>query len=184
MGAPADLGNELLRDDASAWLVLWLSDDDLPNLDTLISQAGPSGRIYLSSSLLGNLSRSVPDGLPGNVYAVHPFDLPEAAARRRRPVEIWLRSNGIEAGEAYLQMNALFTVTVVAQALKHVGSNFYRDYFLERVEHILDSMVTPSAYPNLTLAPHQRFASNGCYIVRVSQGNDGDSSPAKEWIIP
>jgi ABC-type branched-subunit amino acid transport system substrate-binding protein/mono/diheme cytochrome c family protein len=182
--APAGPWQELLRDDASAWLVLWLSDDDLPNLDALTGQAGDSGRIYVSSSLLGNLPSSVPDDLRGKVYAIHPFDLPEAAARRSRPVKMWLRSNGIEAGEAPLQMNALFTATVVAQALKHIGSNFYRDYFLERVEHILDSMVTPSAYPKLTLAPHQRFASNGCYIVHLSPGENGGTSPASEWIVP
>jgi len=181
---PAGVWQELLRDNTSAWLVLWLSGEDLPDLDALTGQADESGRIYVSSSLLGNLPPAVPDGLRRKLYAIHPFDLPEDAARRSRPVNVWLRSNGVESGDARLQMNALFTATVVAQALKHVGSNFYRDYFLERVEHTLDSMVTPSAYPKLTLAPHQRFASKGCYIVRVSRADDGAIGPANEWIVP
>lgn len=180
----ASFWQDLDRENPSAWLVIWLSADDLSNITALSGHTAERRRIYVSSALLGDRLQSIPDGLAETLYAVHRFDLPEDAARRRRRSAVWLRSNGVEAGDTHLQMNALFTTTVVAQALKHVGSNFYRDYFIERVEHILDSMVMPSAYPALTLAPNQRFASKGGYIVGFSRGAGDESRPTHEWIVP
>ena len=181
----ADFLQERVPDNAPEWLVLWLSDDDLSNLNSSIGQAGNAARVYVSSSLLGGFPQPISDDLREKTYVIHRFDLPEDAARRSRRVQQWLRSNGLEAGNTRLQMNALFTGTVVVQALKHIGSNFYRDYFLERVEHILDSMVMPSAYPHLSLAPAQRFAAKGCYIVKLSGWpTSAGSDPGSEWIVP
>lgn len=182
-------GDEAMRDgfwkklphvDPATWLVLWLSGDDLPSFDTSADWTDGWGRIYVSSSMLGDRLGSIPNDLRDKVYMINRFDLPADAERRRRGATAWLRRNGIESNNPRLQMNALFTTTLVAQALKHVGSNFYRDYFLERVEHILDGMVMPSAYPKLTLAPNQRFASKGCYIVPVAR----DGSRDAEWVVP
>ena len=39
-----------------------------------------------------------------------------------------------------------------------------------------------SAYPHLSLARNQRFASKGAYIAKLNP--DGKLTPDSEWIIP
>jgi ABC-type branched-subunit amino acid transport system substrate-binding protein/mono/diheme cytochrome c family protein len=173
----------LLQGRPNAVVALWLDDRDLPELDVLAA-IGATQRIYVSATLLGDRLRTIPPDLRGTLYAVHPFDLPQDAARRLRVLDAWMRNKNIALTDARVQANTLFTVTLVAQALKHVGSNFQRDYFIERIEHIFDSMVTPSAYPQLGLGPNQRYAAKGSYIVRLAAGANGEPLPVGGWIVP
>ena len=59
----------------------------------------------------------------------------------------------------------------------HIRSNFYREYFIEKIEEIVDRLGTSAAYPHPGLGPDQRFASRGGYIVgnftRTGRGADG-----------
>jgi ABC-type branched-subunit amino acid transport system substrate-binding protein len=181
--APA-FWQSLLTENPAARLVLWFDDDDLANIDDLAGLGAGARRIYVSASLLGESLRIIPDHVPSEVYAIQLLDLPEESARRSRVLNVWMRSKGIPMTDEPLQANTLFVVTLVAQALKHVGSNFYRDYFLERIEHIFDSIVTPSAYPRLGLGPNQRFASKGGYVLRISKGANGAIAQGSEWIVP
>lgn len=180
-GEPAGpaLGRALANGTGPA-LVLWLDDRDLPPLDRL---AGAE-RVYLSSTLAGGLPREIPRDLDGRVYAVHPYHLPEEAASRLRAMSSWLRGRRVAVGDERLQANTLFTANLVAQALKHVRSNFHRDYFVQRIEHIFDGMVTPAAYPKASLGPNQRYASKGAYVVRAVRNANGEVDAESEWVVP
>ncbi len=66
----------------------------------------------------------------------------------------------------------------------HIRSNFYREYFIEKIEEIVDRLGTSAAYPHLGLGPDQRFASRGGYIVGISPGPEGELTAVSEWIVP
>jgi hypothetical protein len=51
-----------------------------------------------------------------------------------------------------------------------MADTFQRDYLVERVEDMIERRVITGYYPRLTLAPGQRFASKGGYMVRFSRG--------------
>ena len=63
-------------------------------------------------------------------------------------------------------------------------SNFSRDYFLERIEHMVSRMLAKPAYDGLTLAPGQRFLSKGAYVVRLPEEPNGPVIPVSDWIVP
>lgn len=169
-----------LLSESGASLVLWLDEDDVPPLERF---AG-AGRIYLSTTLAAAAPRAVTETFDGEVYAIHPYHLPEDAASRLRAMASWLRGKGVAVSDERVQANTLFTVNLVAQALKHVRSNFHRDYFMQRIEHIFDSMVTPAAYPKASLGSNQRYASKGAYVIRLGREANGDAVTESEWVVP
>jgi hypothetical protein len=60
--------------------------------------------------------------------------------------------------------------------------NLFRDYMIERAEDMLSLGSNVSAYPHLSSARGQRFASKGAYIVHLD--NDANLVADSEWIVP
>lgn len=174
----------LVDDDEAYSLVLWLDEDDLAALDAIANLDSGPRRIYLAATMIDRRLDEIPAEIRDRTYLIYPYDLPQDATGRLKRTNIWMRNQELDITHEKLQANVLFTVMLVSQALKHIGSNFYRDYFLEKIEHTLDSMATLASYPNLSLARNQRFASKGCYIATVAEGADGEFVLEGEWIVP
>jgi hypothetical protein len=64
-----------------------------------------------------------------------------------------------------------------------MGENFSRDYFIERIEQMAQSALSPSIYPHLSLGPGQRFASRGAYVVRFPGDAGGVPIAVSDWLI-
>jgi len=62
--------------------------------------------------------------------------------------------------------------------------NFMPDYLLERVEVELSHRIINGYYPRLGLAPGQRFASKGAYIVRFLEPAGTRVVTEGDWIVP
>jgi hypothetical protein len=61
---------------------------------------------------------------------------------------------------------------------------FVRDYLVERIEEQLEHRIITGYYPRLALAPQQRFASKGGYIVRFRDSNGTSLTPEGDWTVP
>ncbi|MGZ5198624.1 MAG: c-type cytochrome [Telluria sp.] len=138
----------------TAALVLWLRAPDLARL--------PAGEraVYASGSLLDGADVAAPSQL----RVIYPWELPQVDASRARRARDWLRARGLGAAAPREAIDALFAVSVTAEALGHLMDSFSRDYFVETVEHQLSTTILASSRPPLTLGPDQRFASKGVYI--------------------
>lgn len=180
----AEFWRTLVDGDESYSLVLWLGNRDLSDLDVLANLDPSPHRIYLASTFFSEPLETIPKSLRDKIYLLYPYDLPQDSAGRPSRINYWLRRQDIEITDDRLQTNVLFTAILVSQALKHIGSNFYRDYFLEKIEHIMDRMATLATYPNLSLAKGQRFAAKGCYVATLAEGSDGEIVLEGEWIVP
>ena len=117
---------------------------------------------------------------------IHPFALPGKRYQSDLRIKAWLNVKHSRAGDYRIQANMLTALVTANIALSHMLDFFSREYFLERIEHAADDMLTTSVYERFSLAPGQRFLSKGAYVAQLSNPGNGVSmlEPVSEWIIP
>jgi hypothetical protein len=138
----------------------------------------------LSASLSAMRRASLPASWLDKLRMVYPFDLPEGRQRQLARMKAWLRARNVPFSDERVQANAYFAATIAGDAISHMGDNFSRDYFIERIEQMAGSTLFSSIYPHLSLGPGQRFASRGGYVVRFPSGEDPTPVPVSDWMIP
>ncbi len=165
------------EDDA---LVLWLRPADIVTLGKAI----PPHTVFMSG-LLGGLERApLPIGWRGVTHLSYPFDLPE---RRRVRVDYalgWFAIRHIPVVDEQVQADTFLACGLLAETLSHMADTFVRDYLVEIVEDMVERRVITGYYPRLTLAPGQRFASKGGYMVHFADANGTRIVADGDWIVP
>ena len=165
-----------------AVLVLWLNAADLVTFPRAPSTSPLTARVYLSGSYVRD---ELPDQLRlhSQGYVLYPYELPAVRSARFARMNAWLRAKNIPLSNDILQANTYFAVALVAEALRHTGNNFSREYFVERIESMTETMPLVSGYHNVSLGPDQRYAAKGCYVVKYGPEH-GLERDASEWIVP
>lgn len=200
LGPQARLQDRVLQGapDAAFWsslyagrpaaLVLWLDARDAegawaaPATAAVADDATAAVPVYLSFEALGSRlpQRALAPGL--NLRLVYPSDLSPRHESRLLRSKIWLHNKGLAVSDEALQVNTLFALTVASDALGHMMDSFSRDYFVERVEHVVGQTPMPSVYQSVSLGPGQRFAVKGSALVQLE-----GAVPLKAlspWIVP
>ncbi|RFO95090.1 hypothetical protein DIC66_20245 [Rhodoferax lacus] len=191
MGADAGRLQDLVLDgppDAAFWdkayaakpgaMVLWLDASDL--------QAAPSAPaalpVYVSYALLGGKLPGQAFVEAGNVRMVYPSDPPPRHESRLLRSKIWLHNKGLAVSQEAVQINTLFAITVASDALGHMMDSFSRDFFVERVEHVVGQTPAPSMFRSVSLGPGQRFLAKGASVVQL--GTTGPQKALSPWVVP
>ena len=163
-------------------LVAWLDDSDLESLEHAPGPVDAIPHTYLSYSLVKEPSRL--KGPRDKIYLTYPFAVPDQPVPPANRVRGWLRSRGLTPKYEQIQFDTYFTLTLVDYSLARLVENFSRDYFIETIERETETSPNPGVFPHLSLGPGQRFASKGCYIVKLSAQADGGVKTVSDWIIP
>ena len=176
--------SSIVRDAAahSDRLVLWLRPEDLKSLPT----SGKLPERAFVSGLMGGLdSAPLPDAWRDVTRMSYPFDLPAQRAIRMNYPLGWFRIQHVPVVDERVQTDTYLACSVLAEAASTMLDNFVPDYLMERMEVELSHRLINGYYPRLGLAPGQRFASKGAYLVRFSEAagkrvvvTDGD------WVVP
>jgi hypothetical protein len=175
--------SDIVRSHPGAVLVLWLGPDDLGDLATLATLETPPV-VFLSTSLLGDDPATVPAAVRSFTYLTYPHSLPEDIGRSRLGVEGWLRAKGIPVTDFEIQAKVYFLGWMLAATVKGMRDDFYRDYFMDVVGMMRDEYYSIGAvYPRLSFGPGQRYASKGCYVVQVSEGDQPTLEKRSDWVI-
>lgn len=191
-GTP-DIGSlrKILLDKPSQSVVLWLNGEDVQQLGGLNFSAYAPQQIILSASMLGrniasesNLLGQAMQSSVVNIRIVYPYELPGKSAQLLLRTKLWLRARKMAVIAETVQANTYLAALITGDAVSHMLDQFYRDYFIERVEHMVARSVVTSVYPRLSLGPGQRFASKGAYLVRYSAQPGTPVEAVTEWIVP
>jgi len=165
-------------------LLLWLPREDLAGLEGLAGNSpGVPETVYLSRGMIGEAALNIPAEARGKILLAYPYNLPHPGKPQFLREESWLRLKKITAGEKSIKAKAVFACALAGEALMHLENIFSREYFLERIEHMLDSSALTSIYPQVSLGPDQRYVVKGSYIVKPAE-SAGIYTPVSGWIIP
>ncbi len=166
-------------------LVLWTGREATQTLLPKLRGAGDkSPLVYLSTRFYGTQTDALPKGWRDHLRFVHSQEMPDKLDHHLLRSTGWFKSKRIYNPHAReIQANAYFTLKAAGDALKQIRGYFYRDYFIEKIEHMVDDLPYTSVYPRVSMAPGQRFASRGYYIARVD-GQGGNLVRVTEWKAP
>ena len=162
-------------------LMLWLRRPDIQQLPSLPAQM--SG--VFMSGLMGGLEEApLPPAWRPVIHMAYPFDLPD---KRTVPTDYafgWFALRHIPVVAAQAQIDTYLTCSVLSDAVTHIGDLLNRDYLIETIEQSLGHRVVNGYYPRLSLAPNERFASKGGYMVHFAAGTGARLVPETEWLAP
>jgi hypothetical protein len=162
-------------------LALWLRPPDIASLAA--PPVSPSR--VLMSGLMGGLEGAP---LPAEWRAItrmaYPVDLPDQRIIRVDYARGWLALHHIPVVAEQVQTDTYVACGMTIEALTHMAGSFVPEYLVERMQGMLEHQLISGYYPRLALAPNERFASKGGYIVHFANPTGTRVLPDTEWRVP
>ena len=172
----------MLKDvDSNTAIVFWLRPQDLAALP---SSVDGNPMVFMSGLMGGVASSALPQAWRSVAHIAYAFDLPEQRKIRMNYSSSWLKIQQIPIVDERTQANTYLACSILAETLGDMLDVFVRDYLVERVEDMLSRMPVTGYYPRLGLAPGQRFASKGGYIVRFADPQGTRLVADGTWLVP
>ncbi|ADE12041.1 cytochrome c/ABC transporter substrate-binding protein [Sideroxydans lithotrophicus] len=166
---------------ADSAVVLWLRPGDLAALP----KTPPATPAIFISGLMGGLENApVPASWRTTARLTYPFDLPDQRRVRMDYPFMWFKVHQMPVIDERVQTDTYLACGILAETLSGMLDSFVRDYLVERVETMLSYRVITGYYPRLGLAPGQRFASKGGYMVRFADLAGPRLVADGNWIVP
>lgn len=169
--------NGISKNDA---LVLWLRPADIATL----GQAAPTRMVYMSGMMGGLDHAPLPGGWRAVTHIAYPFDMPDRVRRRVDYMLDWAATRHVPIVDQQVQADTFLACVLLEEALGHVTGTYVRDYLVERIEDTLEQRVITGYYPRLTLAPGQRLASKGGYMVHFADTSGTRIVADGAWTVP
>jgi hypothetical protein len=162
-------------------LVLWLRPGDLALLG---ATPNPGVKVFVSGELGGLEHAPLPAAWRSMAQLAYPVDLPEARVIRMTYPLRWFQIRHVPLLAEKVQADTYLACGIVAEALNDMLESFMRDFLVERIESMLSHRQLTAFYPRLGLAPGQRFASKGSYLVHFTTPTGTAIAADSEWVVP
>jgi hypothetical protein len=177
----AELASALEDTGAGDAVILWLRPGDLAALPA----PAPAAAAVYASGLMGKLERSpLPAAWRAVARLTYPFDLPEQRKVRMDFPLGWFNVRHVKVVDERVQTDTYLACVILSETLGHMLDSFVRDYLVERIEMQLSHRLVNGYYPRLGLAPGQRFASKGGYLVHFAAPEGQRLVADSSWIVP
>jgi hypothetical protein len=174
----AELLRTLRPDDA---LVLWLRSADF----ALLANSPVSASRIFASGLMGGLENTpVPAAWRPVTHLTYPAELPD---KRMIGVEFalgWMVHHHIPVLDSRVQVDTYVACGLTMETLTRMRGSFTADFLVESMEGMLEHQLVSGYYPALALAPNERFASKGGYIVHFANPEGTKVVRDTDWRVP
>jgi hypothetical protein len=95
----------------------------------------------------------------------------------------WFRTQNLPVVAERIQVDTYVACQILSEAVGHSFGDLVPDYLIEQIENMVSLKLFDGFYPRLGLAPGQRFASKGGYIVRLAAAGQGVVADS-DWLVP
>ena len=112
----------------------------------------------------------------------YPYDPPSRRRVRENFPHAWLLKQQLAVSHDRLQSDTYLACGILAEALDSMLDSYVPEFLLERVQGMVGMRQATGYFPRLSLAPGQRIASKGGFIVKLAAA--ADVAPDGPWITP
>jgi hypothetical protein len=173
----------LVAENQGAVLVLWLDGDDLASIGELAATEPRPPMVFASTNMLGGAALSLPEEVREFTFLTKADSFPEDEERSLLATERWLQAKKLPITNFEIQAKMYFLGWTLAPMVKMMRDDFYRDYFFDIADMMRDQYYAIAVYPRLSFGPGQRYASKGCYIVQVGEGEEPTLEKRSDWVV-
>jgi cytochrome c len=178
--ASGDVRKALATLRAGDSVVLWLRGDDLRELPA----DPPRSVVFVSGLMAGLEDAPLPASWRGSTQVTYPVDLPQRRAIRLVYPLTWFKTQHVPVVAERVQVDTYVACQVLSEAIGHSFGDLVPDYLIEQIENMVSLKLIDGYYPRLGLAPGQRFASKGGYVVRLPAVTGGQVVADSDWLVP
>jgi hypothetical protein len=178
---PPEFLQQLVSFDKPPILILWAGPETLPALESISTNTKRPEMVYISSKLIKQSLMKLPVSIRDFTYVTYPYRLPQEENQYSKFAKTWLLSRKAPVNDKRISTRMFSLMSLMTQALMHMKSNFYRDYFLDVISMFPDQLYPD--YERLSFGPGQVYASKGCYIVQLTQGTNPQFVKKSDWVI-
>jgi hypothetical protein len=179
--SPEDVGAALRNVGPEDGLLLWLRPSDLEGLP---QDNVPSGTVIVSGLMGGMDDTPLPLAWRRVARMSYPVDLPSQRMFRTNFPHAWFRIRHIPVVADQVQSDTYLACGILAETLVDMLDSFDRDYLVERIESMVSRRTLTGYYPRLGLAPGQRFASKGGYLISFTGADFRQPTADGDWHTP
>ena len=162
-------------------VVLWLRAADVAQLDKVPVR---SAHVLMSGLMAGLEAAPLPPAWRAVTRLAYPVDLPDQRVIRLDYARGWMVLHHIPVLAEQVQVDTYVACRLVLEALDHTSGTFNPEYLVERFEGMLEHQLISGYYPRLGLAPNERFASKGGYIVHFAKPTGPEVLADSDWQVP
>lgn len=167
----------------TSWLLVWLGTSELDEFFAFVSQVPKPPRLMLSWKLLEKKGEEIPRPWRASAVLTYPYRLPNQLKNRLGFVKSWLRLKKLPEIDLEIQARMYFLGWILTGALRMMGDDFYRDYFLDVIDMMNDEVYAIATVPRVSFGPGQRYAVKGCYIVAMDSDNPRRLTALTPWVL-
>jgi hypothetical protein len=174
---------ELSAAHPGAVIAAWFDAAEITALSELPAGETSPAAVFASWSLGGDALLQLPQPLRDITWITYPRSFAADEVRSRTATERWLQAKGLEITNFDIQARMYFLGWTLAPMVKMMRDDFYRDYFLDKLDMMRDQYYAIAVYPRLSFGPGQRYASKGCYVVQVAGDDEPHLEKRSSWVI-
>ena len=169
----------LMKGRGSCALLLWTGPEAFKALKDLAALSDKPANVIMSSSLLGGGLWDLPIEARQFTLLSYPWREPGekqvTSPMGGRPFTV---NKEYRKNDRRIASRTESLVQLLNNTVPMMERNFYRDYLLDLIDQMEDQILTD--YEKLTFVPGKRYASDGCYIMKL--GRDSVLTPESDWV--